>query len=198
MEGGNRVLGLDYIAGRRQRKIVKGQRLKEGIRRTKRGIWLLTAGAASGRLWVIGTCPSITYGGEVYGVNGHELGIIRKLAGAASLPGGGGRSLTWAFRCLKHRKGDPMLGPGIVAAVAWSREVWMRQADLAGVRLAWQYANSTMGGAKRPWARVRGPATATWATLLRLGWRFTSPVESTVKVCSVLNMLNLSPIKVKK
>ena len=88
-EQGCRVLGLDYNAGRRHRRKVKEARLKEGFRRNKRGSRLKKAGAAAGRLWVTGTCPSISYGCEVYGVNGFDVSRWRKLAGAACLPGGG-------------------------------------------------------------------------------------------------------------
>ena len=81
MEGGCRLLGLDYNAGRRQRGMVKGQRMKEGRCRTKRARRLRKAGAASGKLWVTGICPSISYGCEVYGINGHELEKVRKWQG---------------------------------------------------------------------------------------------------------------------
>ena len=64
--------------------------------------------------------------------------------------------------------------------------------------MAWQYARSTMSSARRPWARVRGPAAATWATLTRLGWKFNSAVEFVTEEGEVMNLLDNSPIKVRK
>ena len=95
LEQGCRMLGLDYNAGRRHKRKVLQARMKEGTRRGKRGARLKKPGANAGRLWVTVTCPSITYGCEVYGVNGNDLSKVRKMAGAACLPGGGGgRSLS--------------------------------------------------------------------------------------------------------
>ena len=118
--------------------------------------------------------------------------------GGSSIAARRGRSLTWEFRCVKDRKADPITGPGIAAAATWSKEVRMRCDRLAGARLAWQYARSTMSSARRPRARVRGSGMATWATLTRLGWKFNSAVEFVTEEGEVMNLLDNSPIKVRK
>ena len=91
-----------------------------------------------------------------------------------------------------------MQGPGIAAAVTWAREVWLRRDDISSMRLAWQYARGEMAIAKRQWARVRGPATATWATLTRIGWTFSSPAKFITDEGIVLDLLDFSPLKTKK
>ena len=142
----------------------KGQTEKKAYKKCRRIGRLKRTKADTGMLWATGVAPSISYGAEVFGMNGHELQITRRKAGAVGLPGGGGRSLPWGFLRHGRKNIDPIWTAGIVAAVSWSREAWFRRGSLAPMRLAWQYAHSTTAKAKRIWWTVIGLAIATWAT----------------------------------
>ena len=66
------------------------------------------------------------------------------------------------------------------------------------MRLAWQYAHSTTAKAKRIWSTVIGPATATWATLNRLGWCFSGAFEFRDQAGHCYDVTKVSPLKIKK
>ena len=92
---------------------------------------------------------------------------------------------------------DPMWSVGIAPAITWRKEVWRREEHLAPLRLAWQHANKVMPSAKREWCHVVGPATATWASLKRLGWHFAGPTVFVDASGVRIELKEMSPLKVK-
>ena len=87
---------------------------------------------------------------------------------------------------------------GVAPAITWCKEVWRREDHLAPLRLAWQHAKKVMPTAKRVWCHAVGPATATWATLQRLGWKFAGPTAFVDAGGERIDLTAVSPLKVKE
>ena len=172
-----RYLGVDYsaiklVSGSQETRRGRQVKAKSKVRRAK---MLKKAGADMTGVWMAGPSTSVAFGAQVYGVNGSALERARKICGSVVLPGGGGRSLTRGFRIAKREHMDPICHEGIAPIHAWGMEAWLRKGDLTQMKVAWRYARDSLKGARRPWSRVRGPASAAWASLERIGWKFTSP-----------------------
>ena len=195
---GCRLLGVDYACGARRRLKAIARRKEKASKKCRRIGRLSKTRADRGMLWTTGVGPSVAYGAEVFGVNGQELQRMRKQAGRVGLPGGGGRSLSIGFLCHHRKDIDPMWTAGIAPAITWCKEAWRRTEQLAPLRLAWQHAAQVMPHAKREWSRVIGPATATWASLRRLGWSFTGPTVFEDNEGSRLDLIDTSPLKMKE
>ena len=43
------------------------------------------------------------------------------------------------------------------------------------MKAAWRYARDAIRVSSRPWAKARGPVSASWASLTRIGWEFIGP-----------------------
>ena len=157
-----RYLGIDYSAvtqvsgcrPTRKKRFVSAKRKRHRAKRLKK------AGADVNGVWMAGPATSVSYGAEIYGVNGGTLEAARKVTGAVVLPGGGGRSLTRGFLVAKKQFMDPICREGVAPIHAWCAEAWQRRERQGPMKTAWRYAERAVTGAARPWSRVRGPASA--------------------------------------
>ena len=61
------------------------------------------------------------------------------------------------------------------------------------MRVAWRGAAERMHGVKRSWAVVRGPASAAWASLPRIGWKFVKPFTVESDIGTRCELMHISP-----
>ena len=115
------------------------------------------------------------------------------MTGAVVLPGGGGRSLTRGFLVAKKQFMDPICREGVAPIHAWCAEAWQRRERQGPMKTAWRYAERAVTDAARPWSRVRGPASAAWVSLSRIGWTFISPFVMRSDVGVEYDILHESP-----
>ena len=64
------------------------------------------------------------------------------------------------------------------------------------MKAAWRYARDTMRECSRPWAKVKGPASASWASLTRIGWEFIGPFAMRSDEGVEYEILHISPTRV--
>ena len=67
---------------------------------------------------------------------------------------------------------DPAFQAHLQSIVTWARAVWESWMPRAEMLHTAAWAAGKLAAARRPWSVVCGPATATAASLARLGWRF--------------------------
>ncbi len=197
-----RQLGVDLSlerTARARRRPVRRRRFSVMRRRLPRLRRLLAAGADAAKLWVTGASPALSFGMAVLGCPPGCLLSARRSAGAACLPGGGGRSLTLGFIAHRVKHLDPICSLGIEPIVHWAKQVWMRAGGRLGImKLGWRYASRKLAAAKQAWRVVSGPASATIASCTRLGWEMVSAVEVVSDIGVSFNLLEYSPLRLKR
>ena len=118
-----------------------------------------------------GALPALRYGAGVIGANKTMIRAARRFA--CSVRGEmRGRS---SYARLHLAKYDPGAQLATDPILEWSRAVWDSFANRRDLEAAWRAALPEISGAIHPFGRVRGPAGATVASTLRLGWQFPSP-----------------------
>ena len=185
-------LGIDYKAGRRRGRKLKGtkrgQRFARGKKRVPRlrNLRTILGSRIAGTLYASGIQPAMDVGAEVNGVSNTELHTLQKIAGVASAAAVSGRSL----RATLILRGNPTWKPAVAPALKWHREIWHassshfnrggRRLTTAQMESRWITAAkgaeecSRQDGSQN-WSMVRGPVAATILSLERIGWRAISP-----------------------
>ena len=196
----SKYMGVDYSAAAQVTGFRPARKKRWRVAKAKvgRASRLRRAGADVGGVWAAGPGASISYGAEVYGVNGGVLEAYRRATGAAVLGGAAGRSLTAGFLLAGKGGQDPMHTVGIAPIYAWAMEAWRRRNSLSVMRVAWRGVSEKIREAKKMWAVVRGPAAATWASLQRLGWKFTTPFSVKSDIGIDYDILKISPKRFKR
>ncbi len=181
----------------RRRRPTRRARYAKVSGRMIRLLRLKRAGADSTKLWVTGQSPSLNFDAAVLGVPPGLLLSQRRSAGAACLPGGGGRSLTIGFLLHRRKFLDPIFAGGIAPIAEWSKQAWLRgeRGTLGTMRLAWARGVAAVGNARLYWRRVNGPAAAMAASLKRIGWTSTSPFILHSDVGVKYDLLEYSPLR---
>ena len=108
-------------------------------------------------------------------------GCKKNIAEATGLMGPGACATTviqWAFRkgCYANKSADPRVSLPLEQLKAWMG-IWTRSNPAAKKRIAksWSKLHRRVALAKSRWQMVRGPASATIAILLDLGWKPVRP-----------------------
>ncbi len=198
-------LGTDVTAGAKRTRLGRASKRQARFRATlgRAGrLWSVSKvlGRKALRIFTSGLAPSMSYGGEVWGVSDSEVTKMRRLAGKAMKPQSRCRSLTLVH--LVH--GMPTAPWEVSTAVQYARTVWRaatqrgyaadRGMGLTDIRANWDAvqreivpaveayrASIASGGgrasasaARRAWSEVRGPVGAAIMTLTRIGWSMTN------------------------
>ena len=118
--------------------------------------------------------PALTYGCSVYGVDDKEDHELRQ-ASARVAGGGRGKRLNVYTVFYDDQSWRATCGP----ILAWATAIWnfntpMAQATVgpAELREAWQRVADEQ---PTKWGNVRGPASAAWLSMRRVGWIWESP-----------------------
>ncbi len=184
-------LGIDFAPGCARRS--HGPRSKRATRLFRLGLKVkrlarirAIAGKRTSGIFIAGPLPEAVYGAAVNGVSDKEALRLRRAAAVAFSPRAKGRSLgkllliygvptwraevevilqyareTWAASLLGHTK--PATGQLTLAELSrlwWAVDPRSRLGDVAG---------------GKAWNSVKGPITALWLSLRRIGWSMPSP-----------------------
>ncbi len=176
-------LGVDFAPGvcrsRHGSKCKRNKRLAMGLKRRtllRRLRPKIAKNRRLSKLFTSGVGPAATYGAAVNGVSNRELIAIRRMAAAAFQPSAKGRSLSVLLRMFD----DPSWRAGVEPILRWSLEVWLSANSsplalpLPVLRKVWE------GVVQKPpkaWVSCRGPVSACWLSLQRIGWTAVSPFE---------------------
>ncbi len=179
---------------------VRKKRMMGMRSRRKRIGAIKRAGGDAVKLWATGELPRVAFGRSVLGTPPGDLLEIRRAAGAASLPGGGGRSLTIGFLIHRRQHMDPICDIGIAPIVEWSKQVWWRRAasSMGILKLAFRYAARRIDSVKDVWRVVNGPGTATIASLARLGWTMPRHDLMISDLQERYDLLRYSPLRLRR
>ena len=168
-------LGVGLSGGRAPATHALRQRLKTFQMRLPRFAAIRQLAVSTARLLRTGAVSGLTYGAASTGV-APTLLHAQRVATAKAMgdrTSGGDLDLTLAVADgARGGMADPAFQAHLQPIVTWAHAVWsswIPRADLVDLA-AW--AVRTLASARRPWAAVCGPATATAASLARLGWRF--------------------------
>ncbi len=200
-----RLLGVDLClhgsgGSVRAGRPVRRRRMGLMRRRMARLAGIKRAGGDAGKLWATGSLPAATVDSAVLGAPPGQLLELRRRAGAACLPGGGGRSLTIGFLIHRRRHADPVFTAGIAPVQEWAKQVWCRvdSPRVGSLKLAFKHAMRRMAGLKDYWRAVYGPGTATIASLWRLGWTMDSAFVVRSDVGVSYDMRVYSPLRLRR
>ena len=168
-------LGVGLAGGRAPASHALRQRLRKFRDRLMRFAAARRLAVNTARLLRSGATAGFTYGEASVGV-APALLQAQRVAAAKALgdrTAGGDLDLTLAVADgARGGMADPVFQAHLAPIVAWAQaawETWMPRADMLHMA-SWAVGRSV--SARRPWAVVCGPATATVASLARLGWRF--------------------------
>ena len=76
----------------------------------------------------------------------------------------------------------------------WAEAVWDQLLGEVDLEAAWRAALPDLSAAAQPFARVKGPAGATVASTLRLGWRFPSAYAFINRSGTLLDLRDTCPL----
>ena len=191
--------GLPYRA--RGRTALAKKRMREARqRRTRLASLARTIGTrASKQVYMSGVLASECYGVEITGVSDGDLHRQRQGFASFCRPRAGQRSLTALLRLERDPVGFRALAP----VVRYAKEVWACFARLHIHALGWRQLREAWQATfqRRPplaWRAVRGPLSAAYLTLQRIGWS----MESFTVLCTDegerLSLTHHSPAMVQK
>jgi len=168
-----RHLGVDYTPGRKgpRRLVVAAKRLKGAGVRKDRLVKLGLPGRAKNRIMRTAVLPSAVHGAAVTGVTDTTLRRLSSMAHSAF----GKTSGRSAYARLYLSGGVPGGREAVAPIFDWAKAVFDRKVPEDVLESAWRAAITEVGRAPNPQTEVRGPAGATVAAALRLGWAMVSP-----------------------
>ena len=142
------------------------QALQAKMRRVR--ILKQAVGAKGARLFRTGLLPSAGHGARVYGVTDAALRQRRAVAGelVGARPAA---SLTTYLFMQADSSYDPVVDCTVAPIHAYSAWVWEGRGSLGKAQGTWKAMEPNMatGGS---WATARGALSATWLSLMRIGW----------------------------
>ena len=133
------------------------------------------------------------YGANVYGT---PISTIKAVRGSACALKGElrGRSTFARLQLAGYDAGsDLTIGP----IFEWAKACWDGLASKETLQVTWQRAQCVVGVSQRPFGQVCGPAGATIASCMRLGWKSPSPRHFINADGVLLDLDFLCPLQVK-
>ncbi len=201
-------LGADCTAAKPRRvhgrKCQRVTRLREGLRRKNRVARVRSVlGDKTISVFATGTLAKMIYASEVHGLSEGELLAVRRAAAAAMRPRARGRSLNMMLALYR----DPAWRAAVGPLLQYTRTVWRAsrrgrfraELSVTEIRQAWEAVDKANlleqkgDRQKRMWSRVRGPLSATFLTLHRIGWRLDDPFTLTDDLGVTRRILDHSP-----
>ena len=167
-----RDLGLDAYTGRRPRKRIALRRRHRAALRAEKVSYLRSRNAPGRRLFLGGVYPQSMYGVQQFGLSPTAVRTLRRQAARACSTLGQGKCLT-SLLALEIREHDPAKKVVRDVLELWI-DIWLHltAAQRKRVYRSWDLAKPRIVSATRRqrWHRVKGPLTATIATLCELQW----------------------------
>ena len=167
-----RDLGLDAYTGRKPRKRIALRRRHKAATRAGRVCFLRTRKAPGRRLFLGGLYPQSIYGVQQFGLSPTAVRTLRRQAARACSTLGPGRCPT-SLLALEMGEHDPAKKVVRDVLELWI-DIWLHltAAQRKRVSRSWELAKPRIVSATRwqRWHRVKGPLSATIATLCELQW----------------------------
>ncbi len=197
---GGEMLGIDFAAGRRLRKRpTQVKRRRKACRRRKRIAWWRGLGGRAARVARAGAFAGEAYGAEVVGLPPAALRDARSIHAAATPIKCGGASLTakLALGGEKFAELDPAILSHNPPLGLLLQRLWDAPCIRADAARAWYQARAEVGDAGEHvrWNAVRGPVSAAYAHLLRIGAAWPKAFEL-VALGRSINILSTPPRQV--
>ena len=168
-------LGVGLAGGRRPATHVLRKRLAAFKKRLPRFAAIRRLAVSTAKLLRTGGAAGLTYGQASVGVSPSLLHSQRTAVAKALGDRTGGGDLDLSLAVADGARGgmaDPAFQAHLQPIVSWARAVWEGWVPTSELLHTAAWAVRRLTAAKNPWAVVSGPATATVATMARLGWRF--------------------------
>ena len=167
-----RDLGLDAYTGRRPRKRIALRWRHSAALRAGKVSYLRSRNAPGRRLFLGGVYPQSMYGVQQFGLSPTAVRTLRRQAARACSTLGQGTCLT-SLLALEMGEHDPAKKVVRDVLELWI-DIWLHltAAQRKRVYRSWDLAKPRIVSATRRqrWHRVKGPLTATIATLCELQW----------------------------
>jgi len=169
-------LGVEVNMGRRRVAAVIWKRIKGASARSRKAGRWAKQGFNTAKLQTAGASPASRWGGAVHGLSPGMTRRLRSDAAAASGLFAPGRCATSALRLAFRPDADPAVGGPLAQVKLWFQLLWARPDLREDVSSHWQDAVALLGRKDR-WRIVRGPLSATVATLLDQDFTLHGPVD---------------------
>ena len=92
---------------------------------------------------------------------------------------------------------DPIFDATLPIVIKYANMIWMARDRPGMMERAWRELDKQLNG-KPSWAGSRGPMSATWLSLARVGWRMTSCHAIVTDKGQHLSMLLMAPLDVRE
>ena len=159
-----KFLGVDYCGGSKITREVQNQRFQSVKGRANR--YRQCGRRAARHLLRTGAAPAIRYGSVIVGAPDALVKQVRQFS--CSVEGDmRGKSAFGRLQLSGYDIGTSLATDPIIA---WAKAIWDEFAPKDIMQAAWTKAKLVVGRAEKPFAHVAGPAGATIASILRLGW----------------------------
>ncbi len=170
-----KLLGTEFVGGRRRSTVVQRGRLHNFARRVPRFLALRKAGVNVVTMARAAATPAISYGVDVIGMADSIVNDARSLVCRTATPPTKGRSVDIALWALDGGNGtlDPMFDVSLLGLRHWCFAWWEGWFKPDILRQAFALAQDAIDlSSKTLWNKVAGPVAAMLASLHRIGWSF--------------------------
>ena len=187
-------LGVDSAAGRVIKREKQLKRFCKARCRVGKVKSLSKQGARTSAVAKRGLTPAMSYGAMCVGVPPTLTNLARTSVSAAL-----GGSAVGKDRTLRLwlNDADPLMDFTLKPIHKWARAAWDDDSCKTRMTRVWRRALSR-GANKNPWKCIRGPGSALWATLSRLGWKWPAPFTFLTANGSRLDLVKTAPCTVRE
>ena len=166
-------LGVDRGGSVQRRKPAFRERLKTGMKRTKKATNLVKVAGRwkdGKQIFQTGILPQAAYGAKIHGMPPTSLSALRTSAGAASAPKKAGRCLT-TLLALTKTKDDPGVSVPSGLLTEWLGVLTASETVRHRASKTWKKLNKFLKARpKTRWRHIGGPGAAMISTLQDAGW----------------------------
>ena len=171
----DKMLGVDYSAARRVRRPIQAKRINESRPTAGRIRRLRKAKLKTSRFVKTALLPKMLYGVPIVGMSKAAVQKARRLVHGALIKKHQARSATVDL-ALDMPELDPTYAGNVGVVQWWAAALWEQWLPRHMLLYLMSKVSQELKGTARPFSRVRGPASATVATLMRLGWAIRDPI----------------------
>ncbi|CAK0868169.1 unnamed protein product, partial [Prorocentrum cordatum] len=167
-----RNLGVDFSAARATRRRTRAARIPVAKAKLKRLRHLQGASARKKTLQHMARAAietTVTFGTSVQGTSMTELDTLRTLAAAALDSRSSGRSRTMALLLTPSPRMDPIYRATLEPVKAFMHVLWRDLMPQRTLEKGIAAAAARLGPHSSPWQAIKGPFSALWASLHRVG-----------------------------
>ncbi len=171
-----KLLGCDYAGGGSVSSAVRRSRITRFRPRLTRFRALKRGGGKPSRIMKASGMPSMGFGAAVYGINDANIAAMKTIVAEASDTTTRGRNINLDLMLMDRpsargaSRAHPLFRATLEPVREWAAAVWDAMPSPGILNLAMEGAAAALRSARRPWAKVRGPAGGLLCSLSRVGW----------------------------